>query len=503
MIVVALATLVALYLRDNLEFDPDRFRALLPYVGISVAVSIPTLLAFGMHRTIWRLSSLQDHLKSVAAISIIVIGATSIGFVVNRLDGVARSLPVLQGLLMAFLFVGVRVIARLYPSLQSAEAEGASGAAVVAQAMGKARLRETVLVVGVNRIAELYLRSVAELAPDRIRVAGLLGLDSSNVGQIAYGLRVLGKPEDLPVVLDSLEVHGLTVKRIAVMVPFEELSNNAREALLDAERRRNIELNLICEIIGIDSRSSVPDQGAHPPPLLDDAEIRTILARPYWKIKRLFDATAAACLLVVTAPLFVLVGVAVILDVGFPALFWQLRPGRFGYVFRLLKFRSMSNSHDSSGRRIADEERSSLIGRTLRRFRLDELPQLFNILAGQMSLVGPRPLLPIDQPEWDFTRLLVRPGLTGWAQVNGGRSVSVGEKAALDIWYVRNASFWLDARILVRTVDLVLRGEKRDEAAIVSACKAIDVVRTEAGKETAAALNESIEHQLPAGGRAA
>ena len=498
--VVAIATLGALFLRDNLEFDPDRFKALLPYLSISVAVSIPVLVAFGMHRAIWRLSSLQDYLKSIGAIVVIVLAATSIGFVVNRLDGVARSLPVLQSLLMAVLFVSIRVAARLYPLSQGEENDHPT---VVAQAMGKARLQDTVLVVGVNRIAELYLRTVAELAPDRIRVAGLVGHDGSNVGQIAYGLRVLGKPEDLPIVLDSLEVHGLTVGRIAVMVPFDKLSAEAREALLDAERRRNIELSLITELIGLDSRSGGASGTGEMPALLDDAEIKSILDRPYWKAKRCIDAAAAAVLLVLAAPLFALIGVAVVLDVGFPALFWQLRPGRFGYAFRLLKFRSMSNSHDRAGRRIPDSERSSFIGRWLRRFRLDELPQLLNILAGKMSLVGPRPLLPVDQPEWDFTRLLVRPGLTGWAQINGGRHVSVSEKAALDIWYVRNASLGLDLWIILRTVALVLFGEKRDESAIDTACKAINIDQRVRAASLAGAIRESIEDDLPNKGQAA
>jgi lipopolysaccharide/colanic/teichoic acid biosynthesis glycosyltransferase len=496
---VAFATLGALYLRDNLEYDADRFRALLPYLAISVAVSIPVLVAFGMHRAIWRLSALQDHLRSVGAISIIVLAATSVGFVVNRLEGVARSLPVIQALLMTVFFVGARVAARLYPSLQTQEAEDTT---VVAQAMGNARQQDTVLVVGVNRIAELYLRSVAELAPERVRIAGLLGHDGNNIGQIAYGLRVLGGPEDLSVVLDSLEVHGLSVNRIAVMVSFDQLSAEAREALLDAERRRNIELNLISEMIGIGARSGGRDRASQLPAVLDDAEIKSILDRPYWKVKRCIDAVTAAILLILTAPLFVLVGVVVVLDVGFPALFWQLRPGRFGYAFRLLKFRSMSNSHDRAGRRIPDSKRSSLVGRTLRRFRLDELPQLLNILTGKMSLVGPRPLLPVDQPEWDFTRLLVRPGLTGWAQVNGGRFVSVSEKAALDIWYVRNASFRLDMQILLRTIALVLRGEERNEAAIDVARKAIDIDCHD-WDAPANAVSESIEDDLPVKGQTA
>ena len=144
--------------------------------------------------------------------------------------------------------------------------------------------------------------------------------------------------------------------------------------------------------------------------------------------------------------------------------FWQQRPGKNSRPFKLYKFRTMADAHDRQGRRIPDEQRSSAIGNFLRQTRFDEFPQLYNILIGEMSFVGPRPLLPVDQPEGDKTRLLIRPGLTGWAQVNGGRTLSVNDKTALDIWYVKNASLWLDFKILMRTALFVLRGERTTAA---------------------------------------
>jgi lipopolysaccharide/colanic/teichoic acid biosynthesis glycosyltransferase len=120
----------------------------------------------------------------------------------------------------------------------------------------------------------------------------------------------------------------------------------------------------------------------------------------------------------------------------------------------------MGGAHDVVGNRLPDELRSSSIGRFLRRSRLDELPQLYNILIGEMSFVGPRPLLPVDQPNGQTSRLLVRPGLTGWAQVNGGRDISPEEKAGLDLWYLENASFRLDIKILWRTLGMMIFGER-------------------------------------------
>jgi lipopolysaccharide/colanic/teichoic acid biosynthesis glycosyltransferase len=129
----------------------------------------------------------------------------------------------------------------------------------------------------------------------------------------------------------------------------------------------------------------------------------------------------------------------------------------------------MSGAHDEAGRRVPDEARSSIIGRFLRRSRLDELPQLFSILAGEMSFVGPRPLLPVDQAPEHKGRLLVRPGLTGWAQVHGGRDISAADKAAMDLWYVRNASFRLDLLIAIKTVQMLFVGEKSNAEVIALA----------------------------------
>ena len=195
-------------------------------------------------------------------------------------------------------------------------------------------------------------------------------------------------------------------------------------------------------------------------------DLEALAARPYFRWKRALDATCAALSIVLLSPVFVLLGLLVVLDVGFPPIFWQQRPGLRKWYFHLFKFRTMRTARDAEGRRIPDEDRSSVIGQFLRRFRFDELPQLFNILRGDMSFVGPRPLLPEDQSPAFAARLAVRPGLTGWAQVKGGRELTPSNKAALDIWYVKHASFWLDLTILFSTVGMVLWGEREDREAI-------------------------------------
>ena len=129
----------------------------------------------------------------------------------------------------------------------------------------------------------------------------------------------------------------------------------------------------------------------------------------------------------------------------------------------------MGTAYDNSGQRIPDALRLSAIGRFLRKTRLDELPQLLHILKGEMSFVGPRPLLPVDQSPAYAARLMVRPGMTGWAQVKGGRDISAADKAALDVWYVKNASFRLDLEILWKTIPMIVLGERVDREAIRAA----------------------------------
>jgi len=143
--------------------------------------------------------------------------------------------------------------------------------------------------------------------------------------------------------------------------------------------------------------------------------------------------------------------------------------GQGGRPFLLHKMRTLKPPFDWRGRKLSDAERLTTIGRFLRKCRFDELPQLLNVLVGDMSLIGPRPLLPRDQPRDPVVRLSVRPGITGWAQVNGGKLLSAEEKDALDEWYIRNASLWVDLRIIFMTFQCVVQGERRSETAIAAA----------------------------------
>ena len=176
-------------------------------------------------------------------------------------------------------------------------------------------------------------------------------------------------------------------------------------------------------------------------------------------MKRALDVVVAAVGLVVTAPLQLVLAVLVRLRLGSPVLFRQQRPGLGGEPFTLVKFRTMTDERGSGGGLLPDADRLTPFGRWLRATSLDELPELVNVLRGDMSLVGPRPLLPeyleLYTPE-QARRHEVRPGITGWSQVNGRNDQSWDDKLAADVWYVDHRSLWLDLRILARTVVHVL-----------------------------------------------
>jgi lipopolysaccharide/colanic/teichoic acid biosynthesis glycosyltransferase len=182
-------------------------------------------------------------------------------------------------------------------------------------------------------------------------------------------------------------------------------------------------------------------------------------------VSRAVDATVAVLALALTSPLAALIALAIRLEGGGPAIYRQRRVGEGGAEFDLFKFRTMVSGSDPVGigtAVAADDPRVTRIGRLLRRTSLDELPNLLNVLRGEMAIVGPRPTIPAQVELYTSRqrrRLEVKPGLTGWAQVSGRSAIDWSERIELDVWYVENRSPWLDARILARTARLLLTGQ--------------------------------------------
>jgi lipopolysaccharide/colanic/teichoic acid biosynthesis glycosyltransferase len=448
-------------LRGYFDSVSDSLLALMPYSLISLCCASVIFFLGGVDRTPWRYSSVADHLQVIVLTVLTILLALVITFAVNRLAPVARSLPVLQGGLIVSILIAARSIARFWHTRQIH---------ISGNRRDNEQPYETVLIVGVNTITELFLLSAKEFARQRLRVAGVLAEESNMRGRTIQQKPVLGTVEELQEILQSLEVHGVFVDRIVVTTSADRLQPRSLDTLLEIEKSSDIVVEFLLDRLGFEGvcqnkpipsgqeRNSAPRQRAVA--RMVGGVDRTQAEKSFILQRRIVDVCGAALLAFMLTPIAVLVAITVALDVGFPFIFWQQRPGLYGRPFKLYKFRTMRAAHDKNLGRIPDDQRSSTIGQILRRTRLDELPQLYNVLIGDMSLIGPRPLLPCDQPAEYAARLLMRPGITGWAQVNGGRIISTFDKLILDIWYVQNASFVLDFAIVVRTVKIILFGER-------------------------------------------
>ncbi len=178
--------------------------------------------------------------------------------------------------------------------------------------------------------------------------------------------------------------------------------------------------------------------------------------------KRIFDILFSILAMVILSPLLLIISILLWVSEGWPVIFSQDRPGFHGKIFRIWKFRTMRELRDENGNLLPDVERISPLGKFLRKFSLDELPEFFNVLIGEMSMVGPRPLLVAYLERYSprqARRHEVLPGITGWAQINGRNAISWQKKFELDVWYVDHWTFWLDLKILFLTVWKALRGE--------------------------------------------
>jgi lipopolysaccharide/colanic/teichoic acid biosynthesis glycosyltransferase len=477
---ILLATLLALLLRENFEISAERLAGLMPYLLATLISALAIFPIAGLNRSVWRFSSLRDHLAVNASIIAVAAAAASLAFIYNRLDGVARSLPVLQYLTGAGLLTGTRVLHRLAHEFRR---DRKAVPALLEPVADRDRAKSG-LIVGLTRLAEAYLRAAAELTPKLIRIVGIAASKERHTGRLLAAHKVLGRAEDLDEILDTLAVHGVAVDFIAVATAFETLSPEAQQALIAAGEIRNIEIRFLAEDWGLASgdRDQLSPPGDSKKPVCEaapyfqipSAQLQINARRRYWAVKRLIDFSGAMVLTILLFPLMLLTALLVAASLGVPVMFWQERPGLGGRTIRLHKFRTMRAGCGDGGRRLSDGERTSWVGNLLRRLRLDELPQLFNILRGDMSFIGPRPLLDHEQSKACSSRLLVRPGLTGWAQVVGGRDIAPLDKAALDVWYVCNANLALDTKIALKTIPFVLFGERVNAQPIDQAWRELD-----------------------------
>lgn len=451
------APALALALRDPGLLDPgDSLFTVRPayvYAFVTTATAIPAFLLFRINDGMSRFFSLHDVVSACAAVATAVGSSSVLLFMLNRLDGVPRSTPIICALVMSAGLLVARLLARILHSNEW----------LVDARNPPAPAQRRILLMGVDRFASIAVRLVDSQSPRTTEIVAAIDPRPSFIGRSFRGIQIVGGLEELGALIDEYAVHGVEIDEVWRNEAVVDLSPATHAHLLQTCAERGVRLAGLAESLNL-----TPPLMA---PRLSKPRFQPERVNPYFQLKRPLDLALAFALLLFLLPIAALVAVLTLYDVGAPALFWQQRIGRNGRRFLLFKFRTYQAPFDSSGDPVPENRRLSRIGGFIRATRFDEIPQLVNVLLGHMSLVGPRPLLPQDQPRDPTLRLSVRPGITGWAQINGGAAVTPEDKDALDVWYVRNAALLLDIRILLRTFVFLFTGEKLDPEALEQAKK--------------------------------
>lgn len=321
---------------------------------------------------------------------------------------------------------------------------------------------QPVIIIGANEMAALLVQLLNRRSGSNLHAVGLLDAHPHLVGRTIDGVPVLGTIADLPQVVARLSVHGIVPRHVIFSVSANYYSAKVLEQLYytaDVLRLSVLDTG--------DLMRRLTGEGVDPGSVgeISSPTIR-VERRTASAVKRATDFLGAILLIVASGPVLLLLLAVVWANLGSPVIFRQIRLGRGMRPFTVYKVRTLRDSFSPAGLPLCDQQRRTPLGNFIRRIRLDELPQLWNVVMGDMSLVGPRPLLAHEPPDLAgrmHPRFLLRPGITGWAQVNGGRRLSVTQKFALDLWYYRHRSFLLDARIVLKTIFVVLGGADADE----------------------------------------
>ena len=418
------------------------------YCGLTTGLTLLALVAFRVRDSVAHLFSVGDAIELAKAVAMAELATCLILFSATRLENIPRTTPVIHALLLA----AALVVGRSFVRMLRSGAETGAADSPPAQP-------QHVIVIGANKLSSLYIGFLRAYAPSQYRVIGLLDDRPDMIGRSLAGIRVLGPINHLSPIVEEFKEHGVSTDRVLVGGDPDVLAAESIGQITAVCNALEMRLDYIPHLLGLDAQAAADTPSATLPATLPLGASATYSAPRYHRIKRALDLVFALVLTIALLPFMLLVAAVVLFDVGLPVLFWQERIGRNGQSFQLHKFRTLQPSFDWKGRPLPEEARLSAIGRMLRMVRLDELPQLLNVLVGDMSLIGPRPLLPRDQPLHPAVRLSVRPGMTGWAQVHGGTSLTPEEKNVLDEWYVQYASPWIDLKILGKTIGIVLGGD--------------------------------------------
>jgi lipopolysaccharide/colanic/teichoic acid biosynthesis glycosyltransferase len=424
----------------------------LQYCFISIIFSLVAYSVFRLHDGVSKFFTVNDAWKVVRAVAYAELATCILLFTFTRLDNIPRSTPIIHALILCAGLIAARALARLLETdARSKVVESHDGV-------------DHVIMIGATELTFRSLKTLAAYRPGQWRVIGLLDSRAGMKGRTISGIRIIGAPDHLQPIIDEFAEHGISTDRVVVGGDEDLLPEDTLKEVQRVCKQREIPLEFVPKLFNLSAIKPCTK-----PKVTASVPLTSVPGlSPYFKWKYAIDFVVAGFVLVLCAPILLLAGALAVLDVGWPVVFWQQRLGTGGRAFTIWKIRTLRPPFDQFGQPIPENKRNSWVGSFLRRTRLDELPQLANVLVGDMFLIGPRPLLPRDQPTNPTVRLTVRPGITGWAQVNGGTLISPSEKDALDEWYVRNASFWLDLRITMMTLRVMIWGQRRSDRTVFS-----------------------------------
>jgi len=450
-LLITLAFPFSVLLRENFDLAPHHVVPIAYGSGILFIISFFVLRLSGVHQNMWRYLRPTDLLALGRALCVVTALFFPLMFLIDRLDGIPRTVLVI---FWCTAFAALSVARILY--IHRIRSKSARPSEVQRSAC-------RVLVLADHDSSSAVIQAVEVYFKEKARVVGIISSDGEH-GRVVLGAEILGSVSELPQILATLDVSGNYPDAIVLGAVDGELRTELDAKLANGTSIAIFDSSAINELTAFIERlpSDVQQRHAHH------------VQPSYFRVKRFIDIASASTALVVLSPLMAFISALIGLLDGSPILFTQIRAGQHRREFQLIKFRTMRAPYGRDGRVLDDHERETFIGKFLRSCRLDELPQFWNVLCGDMSLIGPRPILRRDMPTDENIlneRYSVKPGITGWAQVNGGRMISNSSRHRLDIFYIRNASFVLDIKISFMTVKTMMFGETVDDKVLERANK--------------------------------
>ena len=435
---------------------PESIPPTYEYALLTFFSSVPIFLFFRVSDGINYLFSARDVLSLSAATICSVAASIYTVFFLNRLDGIPRTVPVIYGLLLIVGLTTYRILARTYYERKRHPLEEK-------KLIPQPNVLRRILLVGVDHFSISTIRLTDSQNPRTTQIVAAISINPKHTGKSLAGVKVIGDLSSLGTTIAEYRVHGVEINEVWISDNIQLLSKDAEQFIFNECNKQTLVVKKISEALNLIPVEVLEFSSSNNP------ELDFTPTNRYLKYKRIIDILSSIIISLIIIPVYPFVYLLALWDVGPPALFWQQRAGWHGKTFLVYKLRTLHQPLTEDGELLSDKQRMSKIGAFMRTSRLDELPQILSVIVGDMSLIGPRPLLPRDEPKDNRMRLSVRPGVTGLAQINGNDLLTPDERNALDCFYISRASLVLDLQILIKTIEVVFYGTKRNEEAISQA----------------------------------